>query len=251
MYDWPEVAWAHDALWAATAERLDKAGLAAPASLERSRSLEEVWRDPDLVLSQTCGFPFATRLRGRVRLVATPAYAVEGCEGPRYSSMIVARRDEAGSRLADFAGRRVAFNTQDSLSGYVALVASMRDEGLAPDAFEWIATGSHRASIRAVAEERADVAAIDAVCWALALRHEPQATAALQIVATTPLRPGLPLITAAERSDREVAAIRAALVHAIAAPATTAAREALMINGLGVLDEWDYVPIAALGRPMR
>ncbi len=89
----------------------------------------------------------------------------------------------------------------------------MRDEGLAQDAFEWIATGSHRASIRAVAEERADVAAIDAVCWALALRHEPQATAALQIVATTPLRPGLPLITAAERSDREVAAIRAALVR--------------------------------------
>ena len=72
---------------------------AAPPALNRSRTSDAVWRDPGLVLSQTCGFPFSTRLRGMVRLVGTPIYDVLGCDGPFYSSMIVVRTDEPASGL--------------------------------------------------------------------------------------------------------------------------------------------------------
>ena len=37
MYDWPEVQWAHDALWAALAMRLRAHGIEAPDRLDRDR----------------------------------------------------------------------------------------------------------------------------------------------------------------------------------------------------------------------
>ena len=67
--------------------RRSPSGCAQPGSLRRRRSTgraphEAVWRDPGLVLSQTCGFPFSTRLRGMVRLVGTPIYDVRRLRGP-------------------------------------------------------------------------------------------------------------------------------------------------------------------------
>lgn len=248
MYDWPEVQAANCTLWGAIAGRLRVIGIPAPDTLERSRPADAVWRDAGLVLSQTCGFPFSTRLRGMVRLVGTPIYDVPGCEGAYYSSMIVARNEFAGEGLADVAGRRFAYNALDSLSGHLAPRAAMREGRVDPDSCQWIETGSHRLSIRAVAEEVADVAAIDAVCWALALRYEPQAAARLKIIETTPLRPGLPFITAVERGDEDVRLLRTAIKEALSDPASRAARKLLHIVGLGSLDEWDYGLIAALGR---
>jgi ABC-type phosphate/phosphonate transport system substrate-binding protein len=248
MYDWPEVAWATDALWRAISRRLDAAGIAAPEALDRSRPFEEVWRDPGLVLSQTCGFPYATWPSGTVHLVATPITAVEGCEGPFYSSLIVARRSEQGGALADFAGRRVAFNSRDSLSGYVTLVAALRAENVDPDDYEWIETGSHRASIRAMAETRADIAAIDAVCWALATRYEPEAVARLARIGQTALRPAPPFITAGSRGEAELEDIRRSLSDALASGETAAPREALRVVGVEVLNTAAYDPLADLMR---
>ena len=124
----------------------------------------------------------------------------------------------------------------------------MSGGGVDPDSCRWIETGSHRASILAVAEEIAEVAAIDAVCWALALRYEPKAVARLTVVEMTAFRPGLPFITAVERGDKGVQSLRAAIKEALSDPATRAARKLLHIVGLGSLDEWDYGMIAGLGR---
>jgi ABC-type phosphate/phosphonate transport system substrate-binding protein len=243
MYDWPEVHWANDALWAAIAERLNAAGIAAPEKLDRSRRFGEEWLDPNLVLSQVCGWPYATELRGKVRLVATPVYSVEGREGPNYSSAIVVRRDGPGS-LADLRRRRFAFNSHDSLSGYVTLIRHMAQSGLGEADVEWVETGAHRASLLAVAEGRADLAAIDALAWALAQEHEANAAARLQVIAWTAQRPAPPLVTAHGRTDREVGALRAAVEAATASPETQAARAALHLSGLAVLDEADYAKIA-------
>jgi len=245
MYDWPEVQWAHDALWTAIRFRLRSAGMAAPEKLDRARASDEIWADPGLVLSQICGYPFSARLIGKARLVATPVYAVEGCEGPYYSSVIVARRGEGTSSLADFAGRRFAFNARDSLSGCIALRLAMRAGGLDPDAVHWIETGGHRASVRAVAGDEADVASIDAICWALAKDHEPEAVSRLRVVARTPLRPGLPYLTAI-RAEAEIEAIRAAMEDAIADPATETARRALHVSGVALLAEPEYAALADL-----
>jgi ABC-type phosphate/phosphonate transport system substrate-binding protein len=247
MYDWPEVLSAHQSLWSAIAERLSAFGVAAPTSLERTRTCDSVWRDAGLVLSQTCGFPFSTRLRGLVRLIGTPMYDVPGCEGAYYSSMIVTRSSESAESVGGLKGKRFAYNAADSLSGYLVLRAAMKDAHIDPDSATWIETGAHRASVRAVAEDFADVAAIDAVCWALALRYEPEASSRLKVIGRTPMRPGLPFVTAVEREESEVRSIQVAIKDALADPATTAAREALRISGLGSFNEFDYSPIAALG----
>jgi len=58
----------------------------------------------------------------------------------------------------------------------------------------------------------------------------------------------LPFVTAIERDDSEVEAIRAVVKDAIADPATGRARQALRLTGLGAVDEWDYWPIAGLSQ---
>jgi ABC-type phosphate/phosphonate transport system substrate-binding protein len=246
MYDWPEVASAHDALWAAIADRLADAGIAAPRRLDRSTATESVWRSPGLVLSQTCGYPFVTRLRGAVDLLAVPIYAAEGCEGVCYSSVIVVRRDDPGESIAAFGGRRFAFNSRDSLSGYVALVGHARERGLAEHAVHWVETGSHRAALVAVAEGRADLAAIDAVCWELALRHEAAACRKLRVLDRTRLRSALPFITAAGRPIAEFQAVRDAFLAALASPEMSAARDALCLSGAEAMAEDEYLRGLAL-----
>jgi ABC-type phosphate/phosphonate transport system substrate-binding protein len=248
MYDWPEVRWAHDALWSAIAAQLEAAGIPAPKLLDRSRPSEDVWRDPGLVLSQTCGYPYATRLSAHLlRLVATPVYDVEGCAGPLYSSAIVVRRGEGGGNLSDFTGRKFAFNSDDSLSGYVAPRAEMRSARLDPAVFTWIETGGHRESVRAVASGAADIASIDSVCWALAHDHEAEAVSKLRVLAWTPKRPSLPFVSARAADAVRLGKLRVALAGAIAAPQAAPASQALRLSGVADLNESDYIPIAALG----
>jgi ABC-type phosphate/phosphonate transport system substrate-binding protein len=246
MYDWPELQWAHDALWAAIAKRLAALGVNAPAILDRERPAEDVWLDPGLILSQTCGWPYSTRLLEKVRIVATPVYEVEGCDGPLYSSIIVTRPDERAQHLADFRGLRFGVNTRDSLSGYVALAAALREAGIDPASADWVETGSHRASVRAVADGLADVAAIDAVCWALAEQFEGEAVRRLSVLCRTPLRPGLPLITAGNRSDGELVLLQGVLQDALASEETREARNALSLSGTVLIADSDYLAISAL-----
>jgi ABC-type phosphate/phosphonate transport system substrate-binding protein len=248
MYDWPEVRWATDALWSAIAERLAERGIDAPPTLDRDRPADDVWADPNLVFSQTCGWPYATRLIDRVRYVGTPVYDVPGCDGPLYSSMIVARNADEPAGFAALARRRVAYNSAGSFSGFVVLRAAMREAGVDPDSAAWIETGGHRASVAAVASGEADIAAIDAICWALACEHEPAAVAKLSAFSATPLRPGLPLITARARSDEDAETLAAAFAEAIASPDLANAAKALHLAGIVRFDERDYRRTAALFR---
>jgi ABC-type phosphate/phosphonate transport system substrate-binding protein len=103
-------------------------------------------------------------------------------------------------------GRRLAFNSEDSMSGLLALARDLEAEGESLAMFrKRIETGGHRASLRAVADGRADVAAIDCRSWALARCFEP-AVQALTVVGWTGRRKGLPFITA-EATRPEVVAM--------------------------------------------
>jgi ABC-type phosphate/phosphonate transport system substrate-binding protein len=90
--------------------------------------------------------------------------------------------------------RRLAFNSDDSMSGIIALTRDLKAIGENIALFsELIETGGHRNSIVAVAEGRADVAAIDCRSWALAQRFEPRA-AEVEVIGWTAKRKGLPFI---------------------------------------------------------
>lgn len=239
MYDWPEVAVATDRLWDLMRKRLAEAGLAAPDRLSRGGNLPAVWTAPDLVIAQTCGYPFATVLKDRVSLVGTPAYAI-GCLPGRYRSVLIVRKAARVGSLEELAGSRMAFNASDSQSGFQAPSRLFRASGLNPPTVT-IETGSHRASIRSVAAGEADFAAIDAVSWRLALRHEPAADA-VAAFAETPETPGLPLITSV--ANRSSAAVIFDCVAEAVEALDEETRDALLIEGLVATTPADYAPLA-------
>lgn len=237
MYDLPEMRWATDALWSAVAARLSAAGVAAALALDRTSSLPDLWTDPTLLFSQTCGNPYVRTYRDRLRLVATPRYAAAGCDGPRYCSLLVVRADVPGRSLADFRDAVCAVNEWGSLSGWVALAAALP----APRFFRAaLITGAHADSMAAVAAGEADIAAIDCVTYALLQRHRPAATAGLRVIGRTAAAPSLPFVTRRDADDATVGALRSALRGALADPGLAEVRTALLIEGIEVLGDADY-----------
>lgn len=257
MYDLAQVRWATDALWAAIAEALTARGIAAPATLDRRADHASAWTEPGLVLSQACGYPFATRLRGRVRLVAVPTYRAQGCERARYRSLVFVRAGDPARCLADLRFRRVAYNARDSQSGYNALRAMAAPLAVGGRFFSSaIATGSHAASLAAVHAGQADVCAVDCVAWALLARHEPTLAGGLRCIGRTPTAPGLPFVTSAAADEATVAALRSALREALSRSDGVAVRDALLLDGFAEAVEAEYDEVleqerraAALGYP--
>jgi ABC-type phosphate/phosphonate transport system substrate-binding protein len=241
MYDWPEVRDATDALWSTIRAALLREGIDALTGLERDSDPETLWTDPDLVLSQTCGFPYANGLSEKVALIGPPAYRLDGATPGHYFSVLVARRSNPPESLAGLQHMRLAFNMAQSQSGFAAPVRLLADNGCKsmPEPLE---TGAHRASLQSVAAGEAGWAAIDAITWELAKRHEPAAHD-LVVFARTPETPALPLITSlrlAGQAPRIADAIDIALKQLD--PAIT---ESLCLSGLIRLTQQDYEPLAA------
>lgn len=228
MYDWPEIREATDAWWAGIARHL---GIEAP--LSRPAEFRSAWRNPGLLFSQTCGYPYTHDFRGLLKLVVTPHYAAEGCHGADYCSFVFARKGWSPDRLSQ---SRAAYNAADSMSGMLALKVVFAPFARA------IKTGSHLASLSAVREGEADVCAVDAVCVALARRYRPRDLDGLFVVARSPSVPGLPYVTRAG----DAAALQRALSAAFDDPALASARERLLLTGFSLPDAVDYARIPAL-----
>ena len=88
MYDRPETAAANDRLWGRIREILGF----GPAQLDRETPDWDAWLDEGLLLSQTCGLPYRSRLHDKVQLIATPDYGLDGAAPGYYYSVFVARR---------------------------------------------------------------------------------------------------------------------------------------------------------------
>ncbi len=243
MYEFRWTAAANDAVWATIGAALRRDGVPAPERLTRGAPLQATWRDPGLVLGQTCGYPYRHGLVDVVEIVATPRYGFEGCEGPRHCSFLVVRADDPRRELAAFAGARAAINARDSNTGmnlFRACVAPLAANGrLFADV---IVTGAHVASVEAVASGRADIAAIDCVTFAQLRRGRPDLIAAVSAIGRTPATPGLPLIAGRGLAPR----VREALFAALAEPALADAWAALGVVGADVLAPQDYAAIDAL-----
>lgn len=237
MYDLPELRPQTERLWQAVRDAMRERGLDAPERLDQPQDLAQHWRDPALLLSQTCGYPLLS-LRDHVRVVATPVYDAPGCEGACYRSVIIVRRDDDAAGLSALRGRGCAVNAWNSNSGMNLLRASVAPLAAGRAFFRSVAiTGSHAASIASVACGDTDVAAIDCVTFALLSRHRPELTAPVRILDWTVACPGLPLVTAADAGVRDV--LRAALDAVAPVPA-------LLIRRFEVLPADAYDAIRAI-----
>lgn len=240
MYDWPEVREATDLWWRAIATGL---GMALP--LSRPAHFTAPWFQDDLLFAQTCGYPFTHALKGRVAYVATPHYAADGCEGPSYRSIILARREQP---LEQFRGSIAAVNTPDSMSGMLALKLVFAPLARDGQFFaQVVETGGHLASLAAVQSGDADVCAIDCVCVEMARRYRPTALEGLVEIARSPAVPGLPWITSAGN----VAALRAVLRRAFSDPSLADVRQRLLLTGVSELPVSAYDRITDLETAME
>lgn len=237
MYDWPEIAGATDAFWTTWRDRLRARGVDAPERLTRDQEAWSIWRAPDLLVAQTCGWPYVSALRKTVRLVATPCYDVPGCEGPRYASWLIVRRDDPAETVEALSGRVAAVNDRQSQSGWRAIGMA----GVAPGAVR--ETGAHRASALAVADGQADFAAIDCVSWAHFETVEQAAATRLRHVAATPSAPALPFVTRGDAPDALVATLRETLTDTLHENAGADWRRTLRLSGVESLSDADYAPL--------
>lgn len=195
-----------------------------PATLPPDElDFHKLWLHPALLFAQTCWGPMELGLSNHVQVVGQPSYdAYEGGQGELYSSALVMRTGEArevgwpadGKALLPLdliRGKRLTFNSLNSMSGIIALTRDLKASGESLDIFSSRSeSGGHRASIVTVAEGKADIAAIDCESWALAQRFEPAARK-VAIVGWTARRKGLPFITAKATPEKTVRAIREAL----------------------------------------
>lgn len=208
MYDRPETAHLTDTFWQGLRDHLRHQGIPSPDTLTRDPDLWAIWTSPHLLLGQTCSLPFRARLHPHLTLLGNPDLGLPETPPGQYHSVIVTRRGAADDPAAR---RRLAFNDPLSQSGWAAPVAWAAHLGLAfTDLLE---TGAHRDSAAAVADGRADIAAIDAHSWRLLLAHDTAITDRLQVIARTDPTPALPYVTA---FPELAGPLRAALAAAIA-----------------------------------
>lgn len=234
----------HDHFWSEFRIQSRAADFDAPSNLSRRGDSVAEWLSPNLLFSQTCGYPFATKLAGRVQLLGTPHYDVAGCSGPQYSSAIVVRKDAGFADLDDLKGAALAINGFDSLSGFRCLTPLIGNQK------DWfgsiVQSGAHRASALMVSNGEADCAAIDAVCWQMFREYEPHATANLRVLKWTPLLPALPFITSRQWSDDDLNKLRMLLSEFVVSSAGKLQFGPVSISGLSLLSESNYAPLAGL-----
>ncbi|MDZ4096447.1 MAG: PhnD/SsuA/transferrin family substrate-binding protein [Paracoccaceae bacterium] len=237
MYDPAECQPANDRYWALIRDGLRARGLPAPDTLTRGEAAYwPAWQAADLVLSQTCGFPYRARLHGKVTLIGTPDFGVDGCPPGYYRSLFLARNDDPRP-LAGFDGGRFTYNDKLSQSGWAAPRNHAQALGLHLPTF--LHSGGHLASALAVAERRADLAAIDAVTWRLILRHDPALCARRRGEDQTTPTPGLPYI-AAPGADRPALF---AVIGAAIASLSAADRDTLGLRGLIAIPAARYLAV--------
>ena len=253
MYALPELAAATNGWWQGLRHHFERAGIAdVPRHLQEPSDLLSHWLAPDLLFTQTCGYPLTHALDDKVQLVAAPCYDAPGCEGASYRSVVVVRDDSGITGLADLRGKRVAFNGTDSQSGYNtlrALVSPMAARGKLFD--QAIESGAHRRSLGMVRAGEADVAAIDCVSLALLERVAPAELAGIRQLCLTAPAPSLPYITSKSMAAETIRRLQDGLRSAIEDPGLRAVREELLLEDIAVLSIDDYAPILAMEQAAR
>ena len=244
MYDLPDCRAANDRFWAGIRDGLRAAGNQAPDALTRDPpDYVAHWQRPDLVLSQTCGFPFRAILQGKVALIGTPDFGLDGCPPGYYQSLFIVRSDDARDGLLAFKDARFAYNDAMSQSGWAA--PQSHAAGLGFRFVATVKTGGHALSARAVLDGVADIAAVDAATWRLLQRNDAT-MAGLRVVGRTEPTPGLPYIAALGAKHRPVFDGVAAAIAGLDA----ADRETLGIKRILFIPAVAYLAVPTPAPPM-
>jgi len=229
MYTLPEMAEANAAFWAALRQVVNLPTL--PQNLSPPPPHLPTRIAPETIFSQMCGYPLKRLYANQYTILGTPLYNLPGCatrpDGmPTHCSFIIVARNAAFNAPADLRGQKFAVNGFDSNSGMNLPRRLFADIAGAAHFFSAVTiTGSHVASMAAVAAGDADAAAIDCVTYGFCAIYRPEAIAGLRILAQTPASPAIPFITSSATPPETAAA----LARALSSPAMAEALAGLRI----------------------
>jgi ABC-type phosphate/phosphonate transport system substrate-binding protein len=230
MYALPEMAAANDAFYAA----LRQAVPGLPDHLSPAPPHLPAAIAPEIVFSQMCGYPLKIFFAGQYTLLGTPLYDFPGCtlgpDGvPTHRSFIITASTAPFASIADLRHKIFALNGHDSNSGMNLPRRMVADIAGGANFFAAVTiTGSHLASMAAVAAGAADAAAIDCVTYGFCTQYRPELTAQLRILAETPSSPAIPFISSPATPPETIAA----LSQALQSRALTAALRGLQITAI-------------------
>ena len=248
MYNLPEATQWVDAWWQAVAQRLQSLRQ-VPQQLTTPEDYYVHWQADNLLLSQTCGYPLTHELAGKVQYVITPCYATpyvtQQYAGANYCSLVLVAESflPQAQSFAQLRGTSLAFNSEDSQSGFNCLRPMLRDQGVSSHAeffAELHVSGGHRQSLAMVKQGQADACAIDCVTFALLSKYAPNEVQGLRVIDTSPTVPGLPFITTLHRSSEQVQQLRDALLWVQQQPHMQQTMQQLLITDWQVLELSDY-----------
>ena len=258
MYDLPEMAHDNAEFWRVLRKALGAHGLAVGGGeLDRKPRADSDRMGTNVVFTQICGYPLVKYLRGQASILATPCYAVAGCEGPYHRAFFVVRADERAMRLDDLRGRVFGCNSLRSNTGMnlprlsLARIANRRRYFS-----DVIITGSHVQSLEQLVSGYIDVCSVDCVTWGFLDRLRPGLTPQRRILAETDQSPCLPFVTSAAMSSDDRAALRQTLDEVLVDPHYTHIRSSLALNDVVHLEDAVYEKLleyeqqaSALGYP--
>ena len=211
--------------------------------------LPALWQRDDLGCAFMCGFPLS-RAKPVPVVLAAPIPSPAAYRGEAvYWTNLVARKDGAVRAIEDSFGRRIAFTTPDSQSGYQAMraffapYAKERGSPLFATAAGPLVTP--RRVVEAVLAGDADLGPVDSYAFDLMQHHEPDLIAPLKVVAITPRTPIPPLVGAATLAPLDATRLRDALASVEPAPDLVAVREALLLRGFAPVTAATYDALRA------
>lgn len=161
------------------------AGRSSPDARQHARDVDLVWM---------CGSLAAVLLDDGTLdhdIVAAPVFPGEA--DPVYRSVLVVR-DDGPMIINQALDGCVGINETDSWSGHHGLRSFLAHEGIERWFAQESVTGSHRASIDAVASHACDVVAVDQTIWRSVVAAEPHAVAGLRVLTTTHDWPAPPFL---------------------------------------------------------
>src|ERR1700686_710515 len=118
MYNLPEMRTANAQLWEALRGLLAEGGVAdLPERLTFERPPVPDRIGPEVLFSQTCGYPLETIFRGQATRLGTPYYDAPGCDGPSHCGLFVVPAGSLARELHDLKGSVFLLNNRHSNSG--------------------------------------------------------------------------------------------------------------------------------------
>lgn len=259
MYNLPEMREANARFWETLRGLLAERGLSdLPAGLAFERRPVPDRIEPDVLFTQTCGYPLETVFRGQTIRLGSPCYAVPGCDGPTHRALFLVAETSPIRTLADLKGRVFLLNSPVSNSGMNLPRRALAEiAGGQPLFAAVVETGGHPASLDLLLRGEGDVASIDCVTYALWQRCRPDEARRVRVIAETPTSPSIPFVTSIETPSEIVAVLRAALAELGKSPRYAAVRDALLIADIVDVPDAAYRGLidyereaAALGYPV-